>query len=65
MDEWRAKSTRNMGLANTRGVHSEMSQERRCMGSAIASGRGVSEIGRAEGMRVEEGHLMPDHVNDI
>jgi putative transposase len=52
-----------VGVQVPRGVHSEVSQEGVVRGFEAIFGRSISPIGRAKESRIEEGHVMPDHVH--
>jgi putative transposase len=52
-----------MGVQVPRRVYAEVPQEGTIREDQAATGTGVSRSGATEGGRIEEGHLMPDHVH--
>jgi putative transposase len=46
-----------------RGVHSQDAQEDVVRAAAQASGEVLRKLAAQKGSRIEEGHLMPDHVH--
>src|SRR5215204_6222853 len=52
-----------MGLQIPRGLHSQVPQEDVVCPTATASWGGVPQLAAQKGSRIEEGHLMADHVH--
>jgi putative transposase len=52
-----------MGVQIPRDFHPEIPAQGIVWATARASGRGVSQAGTQKESRIEEGHLMPDHVH--
>jgi putative transposase len=52
-----------LGLQISRGLHPRVSKTNAVQAATRTSGRGVQEVGRAKECRIEEGHLIPDHVH--
>jgi putative transposase len=52
-----------MGLQISRGVHSEIPQEGALRGAETVLGDVFRKLALQKESRIEEGHLMPDHVH--
>ena len=63
MDEYREPKPHEVGVQISRGLHSQMPQKDAVRAIAAASWGGVPEAGQQKESRIEEGHLMPDHVH--
>ena len=63
MDEFESlKATRN-GVRTLCGVHSQVPQEDAVRAVEAALGRRIRRLAMQKENRIEEGHLMPDHVH--